>query len=321
MATQNDYIYAVTRIKAKELNLLDSSILDQLIESKDIPSAIRILKDKGWDIKDESEDILTNQTDELWKLIEELNIDKKELSVLFVEKDFHNLKAAIKGAYAETDVSDLFQKYGMIDIENIKEAVSTKDFTILPEYIRPYAAEAFDILFKTGDGQLADSILDKGTIDVMQEFAKKSDIPLIKEYSSLKAAISNIKIAIRGNRTGKSREFFEKFLSETDKLNKSSLINAAVISEDEIYTYLELTDFKDGIEILKTDFASFECWCDDKLVSSIKKEKYNSFTMSPIIAFIIAREMEIKNVGIILVAKRNQFENEEIKKRMRDMYV
>lgn len=322
MPKQKDYVYAVTRVRAKEVGLLDSGTIHQLVEAKDVDSMMRVLSDKGWDTKENAtEDIVSSQTDKLWELIEELKIDKDELKALMVEKDFHNLKATIKGAYAEVEVEDLYQKYGSVDIEDIKKAVKEKDFSILPQYMSEYAQQAFDVLFKTGDGQLCDSILDKAALDAMTKFASQSNLDLLKSYTSLKSAISNIKIAIRGNRTGKSRKFFERYLSKTNDLNVSSLIDVATKSEEDIYSYLSTTKFKDAIEVLKKDFATFETWCDNKIVEQIRKEKYNSFTLSPIIAYIIARQMEIKNIGILIVAKRNGFSPEEINKRMRDMYV
>lgn len=321
MSRETDTVYQVTRIKANEVNLLDNKVIDQLMESKTEDAMKRILKDHGYNVDDDNTDILTNEEEKMWQFINELGIDMKDFSTLIVERDFHNLKVEIKSAYTDTEVSDLYQKYGLIDIKTIQDAVKEKDFSILPEYIQEYAREAFDILFKTGDGQIADSIIDKGALSAMHYFSKKSDLQILKEYASLKTAIANIKIAIRGTRTNKDRAFFERFMQETDLLNVSSLIKASIIGEDEIYSYLEITDFKDGIDLIKTDFASFERWCDNKLIETIKKEKYNSFTLSPVVAYIIAKQMEIKNVGILLIAKRNEFSNEEISKRMRDMYV
>ena len=84
---------------------------------------------------------------------------------------------------------------------------------------------------------------------------------------------------------------------------------------------METTDFKEAVDAIKTDFAVFECWCDNQIINAIRKEKYTPMTISPIIAYILARENEIKTVRILTVAKRNDLKPEEVKKRMRDMYV
>ncbi|MBF1260784.1 MAG: V-type ATPase subunit, partial [Lachnoanaerobaculum sp.] len=56
-------------------------------------------------------------------------------------------------------------------------------------------------------------------------------------------------------------------------------------------------------------------------IKMIKKEKYTTTTLTPIVAYILARENEIKVARILIVAKQNNLPVEEIKKRMRDMYV
>lgn len=318
----NSYVYSISRLRVKEMTLLDDGVISQLVASDDYDSMMRILADKGWNVESkEVGDITGKQTDELWSLIDELVDDKSQLSALKVEKDFHNLKAAIKAAYSDLDMEDYFVKYGTVETEIIKEAIEKKDFTMLPDFMRPYAEEAFDVLFKTGDGQKADSILDKGSLIATRDMAAKSDSTLLKDYANTKIDIANLKIAIRGSRTGKDKAYFEEYLVSTPNIDAKSLAGAAIISEESIYSYLEHTEYKDGIDKLEEGFASFESWCDNQIIKRIKLEKYNSFSISAIIAYIIAREMEIKNVGIVLVAKRNEFSAEEIKKRMRDMYV
>ena len=56
------------------------------------------------------------------------------------------------------------------------------------------------------------------------------------------------------------------------------------------------------------------------MIEDIKPEKYNSFTIGPILAYVIARENEIKTVKIILSGKLNGFDNQFIKERVRVMY-
>ena len=73
--------------------------------------------------------------------------------------------------------------------------------------------------------------------------------------------------------------------------------------------------------MIKEDFASFEVWADNQIIKMIKKEKYTTTTLTPIVAYILARENEIKVARILIVAKQNNLPVEEIKKRMRDMYV
>lgn len=320
--SKNLYVYSISRLRARETKLLDSKTIDSLVDAADMSEICRILTDKGWEIsEDNPSKAIQVQTDLLWAFARELIDDMSEIAALRAEKDFHNLKAALKSAYMNIEPDRYFLKYGLVDTELIKKAVSEKDFSLLPEFMKEIAQEAFEALFKRGDSQWSDSVIDKGSLEASLKFSENSSSQLLKDYCVTRINISDLKIAIRGAKAGKDKEFFEKFLVTTKDFGKDSLAEAAVSGEEAVYEYLERTEYKDAVEMLKEDFASFERWCDDKIVAQIRREKHNPFTLSPIVAYIIAREIEIKNVGIIIVAKRNDFEKADVQKRMRQMYV
>ena len=43
-----DYIYAVARVRSRELTLLSRPDLDQLMACKSFEECLRVLQDKGW---------------------------------------------------------------------------------------------------------------------------------------------------------------------------------------------------------------------------------------------------------------------------------
>ncbi len=45
------------------------------------------------------------------------------------------------------------------------------------------------------------------------------------------------------------------------------------------------------------------------------------FTIGPVIAYVIARQNEIKTVRIILSGKQNELPDDSIRERVREMYV
>ena len=60
---------------------------------------------------------------------------------------------------------------------------------------------------------------------------------------------------------------------------------------------------------------------DNKLLEIIKSAKFKSFGIEPLIGFWVGKEMEMKNIKLILNAKLLGIETDEIKQRMRDSYV
>ena len=60
---------------------------------------------------------------------------------------------------------------------------------------------------------------------------------------------------------------------------------------------------------------------DNKMTDSMRSQKYESFSVGPLLAYLLARQNEIKTVRIILTGKQNEFPDEAIRERIREMYV
>lgn len=319
----NQYIYAVARIRTKEMTLLNKLTIDQLMACKNYQECLRLLNDKGWGRtgSETAEELLTVERDKTWEVISELVDDMSVFNTFLIANDFHNLKAAIKMVYLNKEVPRIFVSYGTISNELIIKAVREHDFSLLPEYMRESAEEAYEVLFHTGDSQICDCILDRASLTATYESGKKSKNEVLLKYAELKVVTSNINIAIRGVKTGKNREFFERAMAECDSIDKGKLIGAVLLGLEAIYDYLGTTDYGQAVEAIKESPSSFERWCDNLIIGHIKPQKYNSFTISPLAAYILARENEIKSVRIILSGKLNGLSDNSVRERLREMYV
>ena len=134
-------------------------------------------------------------------------------------------------------------------------------------------------------------------------------------------AIADIKIAVRAQKTGKSAEFMRSAMAECSSLNVGQLIRAALAGADEIAQYLQETSYAGGAEALRTSPSAFERWCDNRMIEILKPQKYETFSVGPLLGYLIARENEIKTVRIILTGKKNGFPDDAIRERIREMYV
>lgn len=319
----NQYIYAVARIRTKEMSLLDKSFFEQLLSCKSYKECLRLLADKGWGKNgDESaEELLVIERNKTWELMRELVEDMKVFDTFLYGNDYHNLKASIKQVYKNEDIPNIYINQGTIPSEIIYKASKEHDFSLLPDYMREVAEEAYEVMMHTGDSQLCDVIIDKASLETLYKKGKETNNDLLEKYAELKVAASDINIAIRGLKTGKNKEFFLRSLANCDTLDKSRLIEAALEDKDAIYSYLSTTVYADAIDTIKDSQAAFEKWCDNLIIRFIKPQKYNPFTISPLAAYILARENEIKSVRIVLSGKLNDLPEESIRERLREMYV
>lgn len=317
------YTYAVARIRSKELTLLDKSDIDQLMNCKSEKECLRLLTDKGWGKSGEEsvEQLLTVERNKTWELISELVEDMSIFNTFLYSNDFHNLKAAIKQIYTGSDLQDIYIGNGTVKPELFLSAAKEHNFSILPEYFRVCAEDAYQVLLHTGDSQLCDIIIDKAALETIYQKGKATGNELLSEYAELKVASSDINIAIRSCRTGKDKNFIERALAVCSSLNIARLTTAILEGEEAIYQYLSTTVYADAVLALKESTSAFERWCDNLIIKHIRPQKYNPFTVSPLAAYVLARENEIKTVRIILSGKRNEIPDDSVRERLREMYV
>jgi len=317
------YTYAVARIRSKELMLLSKSDVEQLMNCKTEKECLRILTDKGWGKSGDetSEQLLQTEREKTWELIRELVPDISDFNTFLYNNDFHNLKAAIKQVYTNSKRTDIYLQNGTIKPEQIYNAVKEHDFSNLPDFMRECAEEAYQVQFHTGDSQLCDIIIDRTSLETTYIKGKESENELLAEYAELSVAAADINIAVRSCRTKKGRAFLERALAKCETLDVQSLTNAALSSEEAIYEYLDVTVYAEAVQAIKESLLAFERWCDNLIMKHIRPQKYNSFTLSPLAAYILARENEIKTARIVLSGKRNEISDNSIRERLREMYV
>lgn len=318
------YAYAVARLRNAELKLLDKNFLDQLISAKTAEDAARQLRDRGWGSGEEGEsyeDMLNTETDRIWEYIDELVPDLNVFNVFRYRKDYCNIKAAIKESKLDHDYPGIYSELGSVPSETVRAAIRGRNYKILPAEMAEVAEKAHEVFLKTGDGQICDVMSDKASLDAIRQAGRESGDAFIQEFSELEVAASDIKIAVRAHHTGKGREFLELAMADSGILSESALINASLSGDDAIYSFLANTDFAGGVDALKKSTAAFERWCDNMIIDRMQKMHYDAFGAGPIAAYIIARLIEIKSVGVILFGKQNGFSDSAIRERVRDTYV
>ena len=318
------YTYAVARIRALETSLLNDAVIGQLLACGTAEQALQLLIDRGWgdpSAENDMESVLKCEEEKTWQVIRDVAPDMSAFDVLLYPRLYHNLKAAVKAVCTGVKNPRIFYDDCPIPGEEMMRIVEGKEFSRLPGNMSRTAQEAMDILLHTGDGQLCDICVDKAALEAAAEAGKRSGERIIEEYADTTVAIADIKIAVRAQKTGKSAEFMRSAMAECSSLNVGQLIRAALAGADEIAQYLQETSYAGGAEALRTSPSAFERWCDNRMIEILKPQKYETFSVGPLLGYLIARENEIKTVRIILTGKKNGFPDDAIRERIREMYV
>lgn len=317
--------FAVARTKALEVSLLSNQDIVDLLAAKDSESALGFLVERGWGNSETGMDlqsILKSESEKTWREIQGMNMDMSIFAPLSYQRLYHNLTAAIKDVVIENNVSDhIYYRDTEISGAEMKRIISERDFYALPEHMRATAKEALEVMLHTKDGQLCDCIVDRGALEAMEKAASATGNKFLIDYVRSVVLVSNIRIALRAARSGRTREFLERAIAPIDLINTVRLKAAAAAGEEAVLEFLTEEGYAEAAEVARESNSAFERWCDNTVIHTIKSQKYISETPGPVIAYYLARMNEIKTVRIIVTCKQNQVPYEDIKERVREMYV
>ena len=314
MSFTNDtrYADAVAAVKALEGSLLTRSDMEQLVSApggSELNALIR--SKKGTDAPLSLENV--------WSLISSYAPECKDLKILLYKNDFHNLKAALKALIAGKEPEKYYIRPTSLVLSELSVLISHKDFEDLDDTIRNTAEEAYELLTRTLDGQLADSFIDAASIRKMIT-ASDECCSLIKRYAQLTAACADIKTAYRCALMKKNRSFLELAIAGSPGLDKEELITASLSGTESLFEYLSYTEYEEGASLLKTSPAKFEKWSDDIIMALADEARLGSFGPEPLAAYYIASETELKNLRILSVCKEFGADDSTITERLRRLY-
>lgn len=321
---QYDYTYAVARIKANEQSLLGENDIEQLITGGDYEFALKKLTESGFgEFKAgaDYDDVLYKYAKNTWAFLSEIMPHENDLDFLIVKNDMHALKATLKSIISDHDKKGCYIEPTINPIEEIINLIDERKFDELPEYMIEPAVKAYNVLTESGNGQVADAIIDKATLDIMLEMADKTKVKLCKNIAEIYVATANIKNLYRCILTNKSKDYMDLSVSECKTLSKETMIQSAIVGKEAFLEALMETPYAEAKKYLETDSSAFEKWCDDLIIEQIRHEKAENFGVGPLIAYYIAKETELKTIRIILAAKKNDLSADVIRKRVRSSYV
>ncbi len=320
---ETEYAYAVAYMKTLENKMLSQNEIESLIMAKDVAAALKILTDRGYGKSTANyttpDKLLKDELEKVWEEARNACPEEAPLDVLLYKNDFHNLKTILKSSVYAVQWEDLVLRPCVCEPQFIDNAIKNNNFENLPEFIKETAKNGYELITKTGDGQLFEIFVDKAELLNMQEYAQSSKNDFLIEWSKVEILVANMKISARC--VGRSREFIENAIIPLDGINIQRLIDASLISLQEVAAVIADIGYQKASEALLVSFAEFEKWCDNFKIDFIKKAKNNFFGFEPIMAFLLGKEYELQVLRIILSCKQNDVSVDIIRERLRELYV
>lgn len=320
-----NYAYSVALVRTLENKMLTKSDIDMLLNAKSAQDAVRLLADKGYGGGEMNisnwEQALARELENAWREVQAACPEGTPIDVLLYKNDFHNLKTILKANYSAQPWENLMLKPCTTAPQTIADCIKRAKPEDLPPLMREAAIEAYDVLTKTGDGQLLEVILDKAVFSAMAQSTKIYKNEFFTGYISLSCDIVNMKTAVRGARAGIDRRLCEYALVPHGKFDLQALTDAVEDGMDAVYEIMAQTGYESVVKAAQISVGELEKQCDNMLTDYIKSYKSKAFGFEPILGYLKGKETEIQAVRIIMSGHINNIGREAVAERLRELYV
>lgn len=329
-----DYVQGVVRTRVLEKELLSQTKIEQMIEADDMSHVWAILKTTQYakylqdhQQFDEYEAILKEVLIDEFGMIRDIAVDPHVIELLTLKYDFHNIKVLFKETLLKIDLSHLLSPLSTHSIDQLKSMIQDDQVNVSDENIQLIIHKVKTKFEQTKDPQQMEIILDRLYVNELYERIKQLNMPLLLQYVKAMIDFINIRTVIRIQKQQKDMPFLQDVLLKNGNIDCEKIaysLHDSVINMIRQYENEEIGKvLVKGLQSYEeTDrLTTLEKEMDNCLMSIINEAKYIHFGPEPLIAYLIKKEAEIKNLRMIFVSKLNNISSETIKQRMRDIYV
>ncbi|MDD7511255.1 MAG: V-type ATPase subunit [Peptostreptococcaceae bacterium] len=328
-----EYTFADAYIGSFVKNLMTKQDLLRAAQAKDLLTIEAMLREFGYGEAKEIhegdiETFIRREQNKLFDLIYDTLPERKELSLLLLPFDYHNLKVCLKAEFLGLTPDDNYLvSTGDIDRHKIVAMVKERNYIHMSTHMKAAMESAIDLFGRGNDPQEIDLVMDKACYKEMSEKARESGVDFLAGLVELEIDLLNIKSFVRLKQMKMPWTFFQKIFLEGGRIAESLFIGAYEEPYGQFAEKLAPYGLKDAVlEGTNKLQESGEFWLLEKLTADAlmeynKKAKYLSFGIEPIAGYWTAKEVEIDNLRIILLGKKIGLSPEKIGERLRESYV
>lgn len=322
------YLCVSAYVRALEAQLLTAGDLQRMIDADDVSGAIQVLTDRGYPPMTPHmaslEETLRQHRETLMGELSDFLPDGGVLDLFRIRYDYHNAKVALKSLWTDTDGTRLLMGGGRLEPLALYQALRTGEDDSLPPAMEQAVREARETVGATLDPQKGDFLLDKACFAEQVALAEGVGSRFLADYVHLLCDIANLQALIRVLRMGKDAMLLEGALVPGGTLVPSRLLECARdggITELYAASPLEQAAALGQDALSGGSLTAFEKACDDAQMAYLRNAVLIPFGLEPVLAFIAAREQEMRNVRIIISSRLAGLPAGIIRERMREAYV
>ena len=328
-----NYIYATAKVRSLEKHLLSDSDMTRVIDAKTPDIAFKAFNslDYAGELLDlEAKDYRTamdRKMVRMKKVLRHIVPDKDLLRLLFIERDYYNIKYLLKEkAAGKTEVNIENLSDGLCKVDQLKRHIVEELESDIDIELRGDIADLISEAGDKADAETIANLVNKKMNKRNQTLATKVDNSFITKLYQLLADKNNVNLYFRARRLKKNKNWFKDRVNDTGSIPMQVYLETYDAGEDESFlNQLRIflpSKIEEQIELYQKDKGIWhlEIGINNIILDHIRGAKIIGFGPEVIVAYFFAKKYAIKNLSTIMALKFGEIEPNVIREHLVDSY-
>ncbi|MCO8286535.1 V-type ATP synthase subunit C [Tetragenococcus halophilus] len=325
---------ANVRIRTYESRLLTQNTLDRMLAASEAEDAYSILQETTYGdfIEDDNEvrdfeEVLIAEKKRTFDLVYSITPVKSIVDLIALQYDYQNLKVLVKQEYTQEDFSEFLVPMGTTPLSTLKNLVNLRQSKQIDPIMNQCIQAVFQYMEDYEEIQAVDIIFDNYYWDHMIKLSRSENDTNIERLIQRNIDVFNITTILRSYLMGQKQGFINAVLQKGGTLSPKEMVDEINVSLENFMSYMEETNYMDLLvdsydQIMEEKkLTQLDLNRDNFLMRRLKEEKMVPFGPQAILGYLFAKEVEVRNLRMILVGKINKIPEETLRSRVRESYV
>jgi V/A-type H+-transporting ATPase subunit C len=308
------YGHQTARVRVLETQMLSAAVLLDMANAESFESAADLLAASEYSLQHgsknfaEVENVLQFRRSAARKLFEELMIDKLIVELFRARDDFANLRLALRRTLTERPLGTDYSSEGNVSPQIFEQVFEEKNYELFPDYVAEAAERAVLAYYQNKDIRRIDYAIDQLQAEYNLKKARRLKSIFLLGLFRIQIDLTNIRTLLRLKFTeSEQRDVFLKggYL-ELERLRHGLELGYEALGPLFFVTpYCRVVEAGANYLMSNKSFLKVEQQCEEHLTGFLKSTIQITTGPQPIIAYLLMKENEIRNVRLILTAKKN----------------
>ena len=323
------YAFAVGKIRVLETRLIKTPKYQRLADAVSPDELVSQLQDTDYagyiERPEEYPSMIKSVNKWLQGLMDKYIIDAWALDFLKSHNDFHNLRVWVKSKLQEVKPPNILLGWAKIEPESWDKILEEERWSEIPTSMRDAIEESITTYYMSKDMRLVDITIDRHLWRYRLELSKPSS--WLYEFTKLEIDLYNIETFMRYKFMKLDRKILHTGLVDGGTVDSIRLIEIADDPIESLPMALRFTPYEYMVGEIVKDWKDpmkfFILWDkvrDNLTLPILKMTIYYTFGVDPIIAYFLARKLELRLLKFIFIAKFNEIPTDLVKCRIPDVY-